>query len=420
MSAIGGPNVVEGGLVLALDAANDKSFRGEPTINLTISDNNFTGTGYSPDGEWTPNPTVFNKSYDSSIKTPVGVGATLLSESGTGGFHHLSRWGGGGTGNHSLSCYIYPLSNDIDDFTVGLLGDINNMITFNLINKTITYGGGAVANSAFIQTVDGFPGWLRVGGNHGGRDGGWVGCVGLLTGTSYTGSAGAKSFYITGLQYETKPSPTFFTPAGTTRGTTVATGGGWADRSGNSNHGELVNGPTFSSGNLGSIVFDGVDDYVFMTGFPTSNFMSLSCWFRTNTQQNNKYIVAFGKNLTSNNGFDLTFQNTQIGSFIAVTGTNSGGNLYTVNYYDNVWHHLVSTYDGSASRLYYDGNLVSSRTGMSGNLDIEATKRLNIGSWVNNSVNASCNISQTSIYNRALSTEEVLQNFNATKGRYGL
>jgi hypothetical protein len=194
----------------------------------------------------------------------------------------------------------------------------------------------------------------------------------------------------------------------------------WRDLSGNGNNGTLENGPTFDSGNGGNIVFDGVNDYMFMTGFPTSNFMTLSCWFKTSTQQVNKYIVAFGKNLTSNNGFDLTFQNTQIGSYIAVTGANSGGNLYTVNYYDNVWHHLVSTYNGSAAQLYYDGNLVSSRTGISGNLDIEATKRLNVGSWVNNLANASCNISQVSIYNRAITAVEVLQNYNATKTRFGL
>ena len=36
----------------------------------------------------------------------------------------------------------------------------------------------------------------------------------------------------------------------------------WNDLSGNNNNGTLVDGPTFSSGNAGSIVFDGVDDYV--------------------------------------------------------------------------------------------------------------------------------------------------------------
>jgi hypothetical protein len=194
----------------------------------------------------------------------------------------------------------------------------------------------------------------------------------------------------------------------------------WSDISRGGNNGTLVNGPTFSSANGGSIVFDGVDDYCFMTGFLTANFMTLCCWFRTSVQQNNKYLVAFGKNLTGNNGFDLTFQDTQIGSYIATTGVGGGGNLYTTTYYDNQWHNLATSYDGSAAKTYYDGILVATRSGMSGNLDIEATKRLNIGSWVNNGVNANCRISSVIIYNRALSATEVLQNYNATKTRFGL
>jgi hypothetical protein len=194
----------------------------------------------------------------------------------------------------------------------------------------------------------------------------------------------------------------------------------WTDLSGRGNTGTLTNGPTYNSTNGGSIVFDGTNDYVFMTGFPTSNYMSLCCWFKTSSQQVNKYLVAFGKNLTGNNGFDLTFQDTQIGSYIAVTGANSGGNLYTINYYNNIWHYLVSTYDGTSATLYYDGISVNTRSGMSGNLDLEATKRLNIGSWVNNGLNAACNISQVSVYSRALTAAEVLQNYNAIRSRLGV
>ena len=47
-----------------------------------------------------------------------------------------------------------------------------------------------------------------------------------------------------------------------TRGSTVATGGGLIDLSGNENDGELVNGPIFDSSNLGSLEFDGIDDYI--------------------------------------------------------------------------------------------------------------------------------------------------------------
>ena len=60
------------------------------------------------------------------------------------------------------------------------------------------------------------------------------------------------------------------------------TGTTWTDLSGNGNNGTLINGPTFNSGNGGSIVFDGVNDYV--TGFNsisinTTSSFAIEFWF---------------------------------------------------------------------------------------------------------------------------------------------
>lgn len=44
----------------------------------------------------------------------------------------------------------------------------------------------------------------------------------------------------------------------------------WYDLSGNGNNGTLTNGPTFNVGNLGSIVFDGTNDYVSFNNSGTS------------------------------------------------------------------------------------------------------------------------------------------------------
>jgi hypothetical protein len=50
----------------------------------------------------------------------------------------------------------------------------------------------------------------------------------------------------------------------------------WSDLSGNSNNGELVNGITYDDTNLGSLVFDGVDDYVQITKVPSIDFTPTS------------------------------------------------------------------------------------------------------------------------------------------------
>jgi hypothetical protein len=73
----------------------------------------------------------------------------------------------------------------------------------------------------------------------------------------------------------------------------------WKDLSGNGNNGTLINGPTFDTGNLGSIEFDGVDDWtsfgnILNTG--TSDF-TISAWVKstsTATGNNNGIVYKRG------------------------------------------------------------------------------------------------------------------------------
>jgi hypothetical protein len=240
MSSVGGPYIVTDGLVLSYDAANIKSFRGIPTTNLFGgSFRDFTGTSYSLDGEW--EGTTVTKTFLPNLPTPVGLGATLMTESTVSGLQGLTRYGGGSeSGLHSLSVFIYPLTQNITEFTIGLLGDSPNMIFFNLVTNVITYGGGISNRNAFIEPVPQWPGWYRVGANFEGRAGGWVGSVGYSMYQSYAGSGTLKSVYITGLQYEYTTTPTPFTP--NNRGANVISGGGTINQSKiNPNNGTISN-----------------------------------------------------------------------------------------------------------------------------------------------------------------------------------
>jgi len=53
----------------------------------------------------------------------------------------------------------------------------------------------------------------------------------------------------------------------------------WRDITFNQNNGTLVNGPTFNSGNGGSIVFDGVDDYITIPTI-TNNIYTIDFWYK--------------------------------------------------------------------------------------------------------------------------------------------
>jgi hypothetical protein len=406
-----GPKVVTDGLVLALDAANVKSFRGEPTTNFFgNSFRNFTGTSYSPDGEW-PGTTV-TKTFFPNLVTPIGPGATLMTESTSSGIQGLTRYGGGSeSGAHSLSAFIYPLTSNITEFTIGLLGDSANMIYFNLVTGDITYGGGISNRNAILEPVPLYPGWFRIGANFEGRSGGWVGSIGFSMQNGYAGSGVLRSMYITGIQYEFKTYPTPFTES--TRGATVATGGGWVDRSGNNNHGELVNGTSFNSANFGSLVFDGVDDRV--TTNLTQNFtneLTVETWYKGTKSSRNHLWNFYGSNLHCN------FNDS--GRTLWMYWEGGGGNAIrftSPNFTDGTIKHLVFRHSGNVNQIFLNGQLLTPQeilgtqtfTGVGGGgYDLAQT-----GPFEGN-------IYYNRVYSKALTAEEILQNFNATKSRYGL
>ena len=80
----------------------------------------------------------------------------------------------------------------------------------------------------------------------------------------------------------------------------------WFDLSRNGNTGSLINGPTYSSANGGSIVFDGANDYVACGNLTTLNNMSIGMWVKvlSNAGSYKAFAGAVG---ASNNDFDTGF-----------------------------------------------------------------------------------------------------------------
>jgi hypothetical protein len=159
-----------------LDTFNPISIQSPPGNNLTSSPFIITGSLYAAQAEWSSPTSSFNKTYDSNIITPIGTGATLLSEKGEVGRFALSSWGGSAIGNHYLSCYLYPVSSSLT-WQIGKLSD-SATINFNLTTKTITSSSLYNGYESFIEDVPGHPGWLRLGANFRGRAGGWIGSMG--------------------------------------------------------------------------------------------------------------------------------------------------------------------------------------------------------------------------------------------------
>jgi hypothetical protein len=167
----------------------------------------------------------------------------------------------------------------------------------------------------------------------------------------------------------------------------------------------LVNGPTFSSSNFGYFSFDGTNDYAQLT-LPALTDWSFSFWVYNHTIPN-----AAEKQLLSTNG-DPTGLSMVLTYYHIWNGSS---NLSTSSVGQSVWTNVVYTNTGfSSSRIYING--VLDATFNSGNqIYSGAAQLLAINST---SRNTQAYLGSFIGYNRSLSASEVLQNYNATKGRY--
>jgi hypothetical protein len=202
----------------------------------------------------------------------------------------------------------------------------------------------------------------------------------------------------------------------------------WTDLSGNNNTGTLTNGPTFNAGNQGSISFDGTDDYIDTvntgTTFQFSNTtFTLSLWVKTNAVSGN----LISKGATASTGGWVVGLSSN-GTFNTTTKFSDGFNVATrssvssIN--DNNWYNIViiittntSTQSSNNLLLYLNGILNQSSLTLS-NVYAATTDTIQIGRRPSGGY-FSGNISNVQIYNRELTAAEVLQNYNATKSRFG-
>jgi len=207
----------------------------------------------------------------------------------------------------------------------------------------------------------------------------------------------------------------------------------WNDLSGNGNNGTLINGVGYNSSNGGSLVFDGVNDYVDVTDTPFrfSNTFSISCWFYWGG--GNQLANIMGKRNDANpfNQYTLVFvESPYTGgvsnklSFFARRDVNGSAlNDIFLQYplTNSGYYNVTATVSQLNQSLYVNGILRSSSSiNTSTHTYNVSGKNLWIGGAFGSSAYFNGNIPSVQIYNRALSTSEVLQNYNATRARFGI
>lgn len=208
-------------------------------------------------------------------------------------------------------------------------------------------------------------------------------------------------------------------------------GTSWRDVSGNNNNGTLTNGPTFSSANAGSIVFDGTNDYVNL-GNPsiltvgTNPFTIESFFYLSN------YGSVFGKDQSTVPGYQFRSGFSSNRFYFMISNSNNTDSLYTTNYNLltpnvlnlNSWYHLCITRTGITYTMYINGSqIITANTNTI--IDHINTTNYYLGASVNASNTGpvaplSGNIAVFRQYNVLLTFEQILQNYNSTKTRFDL
>jgi len=193
------------------------------------------------------------------------------------------------------------------------------------------------------------------------------------------------------------------------------------DYSGEGNDGTL-NGPTWIyDSHFGWVLdFDGVDDYVEVSGLQTVSpaHLTYSAWIKTlDSGTNSIYYKEEG-----GPWHHLTIGTVNPGD-IRFTATDSSTTVdldTSANLDDGNWHHVVGTYDGSTMRVYIDGEEVNSDSTLSGDLSYAEDDIPTIGSRMGSTNFFNGTIDEVRIYDRALSENEISRHFEKTRVLYGV
>lgn len=208
----------------------------------------------------------------------------------------------------------------------------------------------------------------------------------------------------------------------------------WYDVSGARISGSLTNGILYTGSNGGSLVFDGVDDYVPVlytaSLAPTTSITFGGMAFRSNWSSYTSGARLLSK--TQNGGYQIAFNEGMIVPTGYVSALVHVGGTYmavssSLSTLSNGWHHFFFTCDGRYLKLYIDGSLIQTTDrGSTAALTYNVNNALQIGTEASSGTNPdtayfSGQIPYVKIYsNRVLSDAEILADFNSIRSRFGL
>jgi hypothetical protein len=200
------------------------------------------------------------------------------------------------------------------------------------------------------------------------------------------------------------------------------------DLSGSGNTGTLVSSPTFSSFNSGSLVFNGNSYITRSSALNTGQNFSVTAWIYPTSLSGGgrNAIIGNGYPFLTDNGWFFCISNNNFGTFqslmISLGQDNciKISNSYVFQLYK--WTHVAVTVSGGGSVIKLYANGIETSYGFSGGSARTlsySTNEFHVGMRHSGTPERFAgNISGVQIYNKVLSAQEILQNYNATKNRF--
>jgi hypothetical protein len=202
-------------------------------------------------------------------------------------------------------------------------------------------------------------------------------------------------------------------------------GSTWYDLSGNGNNGNIENGVIISNGYAS---YDGSNDgvdipRVYPGSLSITSNVTLEAFINYSISANNTgwMIVIDDMGNSPYTSYSLWISSNTPNKLLASYDSNNW-KYSTGSIPPNEWNHIALSKNGASGKFYINGQDAGSITYTNlVNFTLETTTGTGIGRHKNNTgYPFNGKIAFAKVYNRALSDQEIQQNYNALKGRYGL
>ena len=204
------------------------------------------------------------------------------------------------------------------------------------------------------------------------------------------------------------------------------TGSTWSDLSGNGRNATLINNPTYTSSQNGYFHFtDTSFQYAVTATVPSLSNWTVEAWYRPTKSLVGKVTSVITNEFNLTNAINYSLGNNNAPASYTLAGGFYNGAWRSTSGFTpsiNTWYQSVVTYNGSTITQYTNGSSQSTLpyvgTSTSGGTTRIARRWDESAALASNFFDG--DISIVRIYNTALSNNQILQNYNSIRGRYGL